>query len=290
MSLGGKAGQSKASDLLNALKSEGELKDEPVIPRPTTTSASAGIKSQDQQSVHVVVEEKVNVRLDREGGLQSVEVLGNLALTVQDAADSTLAVQCSPIDANLFQLKVNPKLSKDSFAQSAVLELIDLSRGLPVGSPQVLVKWRMAPSTDESRVPLMVNCWPSQINGGYSVNLDFELLMKQLVLTNVIIGIPLKTFGANPAVIQADGEAVFDKESQTLLWHINSISGKNTTGTLEFEIRGPGNVDSFFPISISFTSDRTYSGLRLVGVVDAKGANRPFSSSTTLSADQYLIS
>ena len=54
----------------------------------------------------IVVEEKVNVKLDREGGLQSVEVLGSLALTVADANDSVCAVKCGPIDTNMFQMKV----------------------------------------------------------------------------------------------------------------------------------------------------------------------------------------
>merc|ERR1712048_200473 len=151
-------------------------------------------------------------------------------------------------------------------------------------------KWRMPPSTDESRVPLMINCWPSEIAGGFSVNLDYELMITSMCLESVIIGIPLSHFGAAPTVIQVDGATQFDETSMTLLWHISKIDGSSTTGTLEFESRGEGNTDAFFPINVAFSSEGMYSGLSLSGVVDAQTGNAiPYSSSLTLSSDAYTI-
>ena len=127
------------------------------------------------RSVNIAIEEKV-VKLDREGGLQSVEVLGNLGVTVADTASSVVRVQCTPLDANLFQLKVasphllvvrppltspaapapdQPQNQQGGVHANRSAGADGPSRGLPIGSSQVLVKWRMPPSVDESKVPLM---------------------------------------------------------------------------------------------------------------------------------------
>lgn len=291
MSLGNKSAPSKTNALLSALANEGELAASPTpvaAPRSPNPAVSSPL-AQPQESVHVTIEEKVNVRMDKEGGLLSCEVLGNLSVLVQDPQYEHVKLQCSPLD-RMFQLKINPKVNKEVFNTTGELGLTDPSRGVPVGSSQVFLKWRMPPSTDESRVPLMINCWPSEIAGGFSVNLDYELMISTMSLENVIIGVPLSQFGAAPAVIQVDGATQYDEASQTLLWHVSKIDGSSTTGTLEFESRGEGDTDAFFPINVAFSSEAMYSGLDLKGVADAQtGSAIPYSSSLSLSSDAYVI-
>jgi hypothetical protein len=294
MTLGGKSSQVKASDFVNALKSEGELKDDHIaavtVASRQAPQATPGTAPTVVKGVHIEIEEKVNVKLDREGGLQSVELLGNLSLSV-DAKNAFISLQCTPLDPNMFQLKVNPKVSKESFNSSAILELADKSKGFVEGRSLALLKWRMPPSTDESRVPLMVNCWPSKNVGGYSVSLDFEHLLKSVPLQNVVVSVPLSAFGSSPPqIIQVDGDATYNNETQTLNWHIAKIGPSNATGTLEFEICGEPPVDSFFPINISFSSLVSYSGFKLLRVFDINDESTvDHSHVMTMASDQYVI-
>ena len=42
-----------------------------------------------------------------------------------------------------------------------------------------MLKWRLATS-EESLVPLLINCWPTQEAGGFTVNVEYELQQSQV--------------------------------------------------------------------------------------------------------------
>lgn len=72
-----------------------------------------------------------------------------------------------------------------------------------------MVKWRYQ-TTEDSAIPLTVNCWPNEnSDGSVDVNIDYELQDKSLKLQDVVISIPLPA-GANPVVASADGDYDID--------------------------------------------------------------------------------
>lgn len=54
-----------------------------------------------------------------------------------------------------------------------------------------VLKWRLQ-STDDTFVPLLINCWPSEAgDGSCDVNIEYELAHTNLELADVNISIPL---------------------------------------------------------------------------------------------------
>ena len=87
-----------------------------------------------------------------------------------------------------FQFKTHPNIDKNLHASENVLGLKDPNRPFPMGSPLGILKWRFQ-TTDESKVPLSINCWPSVSGGDSFVSIEYEAA-SAFDLHNVVIAIP----------------------------------------------------------------------------------------------------
>jgi coatomer subunit delta len=105
-------------------------------------------------SVHVQIREHLALSLLREGGLKSLELKGDLNLSVSDPALARvrLGLTAPSSSANDLQFKQHPNVGKFNTADR-VVALKDPHRGFPVGQPLGVLKWRYA-GRDESFVPL----------------------------------------------------------------------------------------------------------------------------------------
>jgi hypothetical protein len=80
----------KTNQFLESLKAEGEVIVEDVKPGPMRAAAAAPISS---DPIMVGVEEKLVVVLKKDGGLENLEVQGNMSLVVQKEEDAYIRVQ-----------------------------------------------------------------------------------------------------------------------------------------------------------------------------------------------------
>lgn len=166
-------------------------------------------------SVHIIIKEQIALSLLRDGGVQSIELKGDMNIQVTDPAQAhlriTLASPSTDFGGSNLQFKQHPNVAKFIPGQPRVVALKDPSRALPVGQSLAVLKWRYA-GTDESNVPLssecllfclqihptelyatfLVNCWPSPSNDGTcEVSIEYELENDNVTLYDVVISIPL---------------------------------------------------------------------------------------------------
>ena len=108
-------------------------------------------------SVHIIIKEQVSLSLLRDGGVQSMELKGDMNLQVTDPAQAhlriTLASPSTDFGGSSLQIKQHPHVEKFIAGQPRVVALKDSSRAFPVGQSLAVLKWRYA-GTDESNVPL----------------------------------------------------------------------------------------------------------------------------------------
>lgn len=88
-----------------------------------------------------------------------------------------------------FQFKTHPNIDKSKFTSENILALKNPNRPFPVGTALSVLKWRWS-SREESRVPLVINSWPSPSGDETYVNMDYEAT-EQFELRGVMISIPL---------------------------------------------------------------------------------------------------
>lgn len=161
--------------------------------------------------VHIVIKESISISLLRDGGVQSMELKGDMNLQVSDASNAQLKVTLAPptdFGGSALQFKQHPNVAKFTPNTPRIIALKDSSKAFPVGQSLAVLKWRYA-GTDESNVPLssafqfsivvcllifimLVNCWPSPSNDGTcEVSIEYELENENLTLYDVVISIPL---------------------------------------------------------------------------------------------------
>ncbi|KAG9156331.1 hypothetical protein Leryth_009206 [Lithospermum erythrorhizon] len=286
--LGMKLGKTqKTNQFLESLKAEGEVIVEDVRPIIGQSKSSAPPPT---DPVTLTVEEKLNITLKKDGGVSSFDVQGTLSLQVLGPDDGFIQVQIETGGNPGILFKTHPNINKELFSSSNILGLKDPNRPFPhgqAGDGVSLLKWRMQ-TLDESIVPLTINCWPSVSGNETYVNIEYEA-SSMFDLQNVMISVPLPALREPPNVSQIDGDYRYDSRNSVLEWSILLIDNSNRSGSLEFVVP-PADSSIFFPISVHFSTARTFSDLKIQSILPIKGGSPPkYSQRTVMSTENYQV-
>eukprot|EP01137_Pigoraptor_chileana_P009114 Opistho-2@56919 len=292
MKLGG--GRAKTNDFVDALVAEGEVvhTEQQQGQRPVGSSgAKATIVAPpvNTESIHIRVDEHILLVANRDGGLQNMEVKGDMFLRISDASVARCRLRLKMAEDKGFQYKTHPNVDKKLFSESALIGLKDASRPFPVNNELGVLKWRLQ-TQDESMIPLSINCWPSQnADGSCDVNIEYELEEDGLELRDVLISIPMPPGSGNPVVGDIEGSYRYDARASRLDWQLPIIDKSNKSGSLEFGVAA-GDPKHFFPVHVNFMATRSYCGIEVLGVgnVDTN-ADMKYSQEVFFGVEQYEI-
>lgn len=280
---------SKAKDVdsfVDKLRSEGAevVTSKTKLGSSTKTTAAPSVP---MGSVHVKVDEKITLTGGRDGGLQNMEIRGLVLLRISDPQFGKICVKLENNDDKGFQMQTHPNIDKKLFSQASVIGHKQPEKPFPLNSDIGVLKWRLQ-SADEELMPLSINCWPSENDGQCDVNIEYELLQENLQLNDVVISIPVPHGVGGPVVSDVDGEYHYDHKHSVLEWQLPVIDTSNKSGSMEFSIAGhPGD---FFPVSVSFSSTKSYCDLKITDILSADD-RKPvkFSQEVSFSVDKYEI-
>ncbi|XP_041011125.1 coatomer subunit delta-like [Juglans microcarpa x Juglans regia] len=288
--LGMQLGKSqRTNQFLESLKAEGEVIVEDVQLKAGQSRAAAPPPT---DPITLTVEEKLNVTLKRDGGVSNFDVQGTLLLQILNEEDAHIQVQVETGGNPGILFKTHPNMNKELFSNENILGLKDPNRPFPTGqggdaAGVGLLKWRMQ-TTDESMVPLTINCWPSVSGNETYVSIEYEA-SSMFDLQKIVISVPLPALREAPSVRQIDGEWRYDSRNSVLEWSILLIDNSNRSGSLEFVVP-PADSSVFFPISVRFSATNTFSDLKVVNVIPLKGGAPPkYSQRTQLITENYQV-
>ncbi|KAI0931645.1 hypothetical protein AcW2_000489 [Taiwanofungus camphoratus] len=295
MKLGSK--KTRQAELLDALGGEALLSEDmstpatPAAATPEPKSDRGSLPAVTAESVHVVVRETISVEMVREGGLNNLELKGDMNLQISDPSLARVKLALAPAPTTFgpeLQFKQHPNVGKFAANRERVVALKDPTRGFPVGQSLAVLKWRYA-GKDETYVPLSINCWPTPSNDGTcEVNIEYELENEGVTLHDLVISIPLPD-GSYPTVSSHSGEWALNSSSHSLDWSIPLVNSEERSGSLEFAVGGddPG---AFFPVRVSFVGQGSVAGVHLAGVTRVdNGEEVVYSEDATVSVDSYSV-
>jgi len=219
------------------------------------------------EPVFISIDEKLSVLLNKQGGVENLEVQGTMSLVVSADAEAFVRVVVQQGANAGFQFKTHPNIDKVAYNNNGVLGLKDPSRPFPTGSELGVLKWRLQ-SRDEALVPLSINCWPSASGRESYVNIEYES-SASYDLQNVVIAIPLPHGSQAPSVNQVDGDWRFDRGQCCLIWSIDLIDDTNRSGSMEFVVPA-ADPDVFYPVEVSFAANHTFCDITLESVVSTQ--------------------
>jgi len=283
MVLGGKT--AKKSALAQVLKEEKIVeKDEDVD--VLIESSGAGVPAVSQvptENIHIAAEEQLNIKVENDGGLQTMDIKGGLTITVNDQNTPMVKVVLRGGDNSNFQFKLHPNVDKTAFNNEGVIKLKEGNRVFPIP----VMRWRLQ-TTDESFLPLNISCWPSPSGDGQTqVTLEYELAAK-MDLHNVSITIPVP--GSSPPVVsKVEGHYDWEARTRNLVWKLPMIDSSNKQGGLEFSVP---NADprGFFPLHVAFSANKTFCNMQVEEVIVEDTSNPvKFSEVSSLTVEQFEI-
>lgn len=293
---------SKASTMLDSLVQEDNLSHIATTTAiaPSSTRGGAGGEASvpapaiQHQPIQLVVEEKIIAHLTRDGAVDAFEVKGSLTLTATTEAAARSKVVLGEgagggvVPAGL-NFQTHPKVNKQEYDSNKVLVLKDTNKGFPVGRPVGVLRWSYS-STDESMVPLTLNCWPEEEGQGkMNISIEYQMNGQKRELHDVNISIPLGT-AEPPQVAAVDGTYRHDPREQRLVWHMDLVDSSNASGALEFVVAGR-DAGAFFPIIVSFASQTLYADVAVLAVTELEEnpAPVPYSLTKSLTPDSYVV-
>ncbi|KAM3176954.1 hypothetical protein ACTXT7_005480 [Hymenolepis weldensis] len=292
---GGRGGQMKSDvdKLTDMLR--GEV---PASVLPTTNSEAALLDSSAvMHNLNVRLEERLTAQASRDGGGESLEVSGILHVRAGDERSTTARIRVDLSGATSgsdkrppASFQTHPNMDKPTFQSTNWLAIKPGGKAFLVGKEVAVLKWR-AQATDEAALPIVINCWPSDITGGFEVIVEYILQDKSLSLQNLCITIPLPSSLKPPVVSKCDGDYEVDARRRQIRWTRPLVDAENDNGTLEFTISSnrSSKTDQFFPINVDFSSTQSYCGVEITEAADENGEPMKFSTEVNFHPERYTI-
>ncbi|KAL5104037.1 Coatomer subunit delta [Taenia crassiceps] len=267
-----------------------------VISETVSVDAPSGA-AVTMSNLHVRMEERLVVQANRDGGVDLFEVSGVLHVRAGDEQTSTARIRVDLSRATArsgrhtpTSFQTHPNIDKITFQKNNLLAIKPGGKSFIVGKEVAVLKWRLQ-SQAENALPLLINCWPAEIAGGFEVNVEYDLQDTSLSLQNFCITIPLPPTTGPLVVSACDGDYEVDARRSQLRWTRPLVDADNATGSLEFTVRSDRGVkaDLFFPVCLDFTSPVSYCGVEVIEASDANNAPVKFSTEVNFHPDRYEI-
>ncbi|KAJ2339943.1 coatomer subunit delta, partial [Coemansia sp. RSA 2618] len=138
----------KGADIMDAMRNEIDLTQslvENMSIADTDTAAAPGLSSTisrtaqppvipqiDMKGVHVQIEERITAVVSRDGGLEQMEVKGDLSLVISDATYANIQLRVATSNQHNAQVKTHPKVDKRRFHTDSVIALKDATSSFPL--------------------------------------------------------------------------------------------------------------------------------------------------------------
>lgn len=284
MKLGSKVGSNKKDSLMAAFAAEDNIslslnkKSGDALGLSQVVAAPSAPPS---APVSLVMEEKLVVNMNRDGGIDSCDIKGTLTYTAntEQGTFATIAINKSVLSTQCksnWNLSTHPKVNKSTYEREGILALKDTKKGFPLNRPVGVFRWTYsAPDA----APITINCWPEDEGGGsINVNIEFELTRPSMTLHDVNIVFPLGTTDP-PAIESIDGVYKHDSRAGMICWHQDVVDSNNSSGSMEFSIAG-NDTEAFFPIQVTFASQNLLCPIEITNLA-AIGNGAPISNTMT---------
>ena len=104
-------------------------------------------------SVHIKLEEKLNLTAGRDGGLESMELTGMLMLRISDEHFGKVKLQLETPSKSAIQIQPHPNIDKELLRARSQIAMKNPAKPFPTNTDVGVLKWRFQ-TNDDSQIPL----------------------------------------------------------------------------------------------------------------------------------------
>jgi len=149
-------GKKKNVGVYDAINSEMAAAAEEAVPAtiastPTTTETP---RSPATEGISVQFTENTVAKANRDGGVESMDVQGQLNLHISDSTLSRINLGLQTSDADGTQFKTHPNVDRNLFKDQNKIGLRDASRPFPLNQQMCVLRWRLQAKPENTTLPI----------------------------------------------------------------------------------------------------------------------------------------
>jgi hypothetical protein len=153
MSLGKKSNTRLYDALSNEIVSNEELA-QPITPTTMTPTTATAPVTASSEGISIAVTETTTAKCDRDGGVESMDVQGQLNLSISDSSLSRIQIDLDTNDTDGTQFKTHPNVDRNLFKNQHKIGLRDSSRPFPLNQQMSILRWRLQAKPDTAVLPI----------------------------------------------------------------------------------------------------------------------------------------
>ena len=154
MQLGKKAN----TRLYDALSSEiASVEETAPLATPSPASAvqeTSSLGAPSSEGIQVSFTETMSAKTNRDGGLEAMDVQGQLNLHISDSTMSRIQLSLHSSDADGTQFKTHPNVDRNLFKDHHKIGLRDSSRPFPLNQQMSVLRWRLQAKPESAKLPI----------------------------------------------------------------------------------------------------------------------------------------
>lgn len=153
MSLGKKSNTRLYDALSSEIASTEELA-QPIAPTPVAAPTASALVTEPAEGINISFTENTTARCNRDGGVDSMDVQGQLNLHISDSSLSRIQIDLHTNDADGTQFKTHPNVDRNLFKNQHKIGLRDASRPFPLNQQMSILRWRLQAKENSATLPI----------------------------------------------------------------------------------------------------------------------------------------
>ena len=152
-------GKKTNTRLYDALSSEiASVEEATPLAAPSPASAvqetSSFSSPSSSEGIQVSFTETMSAKTNRDGGLEAMDVQGQLNLHISDSTMSRIQLGLHSSDADGTQFKTHPNVDRNLFKNHHKIGLRDSSRPFPLNQQMSVLRWRLQAKPESAKLPI----------------------------------------------------------------------------------------------------------------------------------------
>lgn len=241
-----------------------------------------------KKALEILIEEKFNCSMTKEGTLNSLEIVGDVMLVFRDKSKCKCRIQLEHEKNKQILVKPHPSLNRNAWNDQNIIELKDINESFAVNEQIPTIKYKLS-SKEINIVPFVFTYWLSSSVLTMEIEFNssqdrFEIIENLIVLMNF----PVKE---SPQIKECtNSEFNLNKSKNVLEWNISNLSKQNSNSTIEIVFSSSILDEELFPLNVIFGTNYTYYHIMPKNVVKVEdGEEVSFDVNHKLETESFKI-
>jgi coatomer subunit delta len=150
----GKKANTRLYDALSGEIAAASVEATTPVATPSTPSTAHETPLSPSEGIQIAFSETMSAKTNRDGGLEVMDVQGQLNLQISDSSLSRIQLGLHTSESDGTQFKTHPNVDRNLFKDHHKIGLRDASRPFPLNQQMSVLRWRLQAKPNSVKLPI----------------------------------------------------------------------------------------------------------------------------------------